>query len=88
METFDESTEVLLVIGNNRVVMPLALALRVAGDVNSCPIIDSTWIDRETLYYVGGAREDAAQIRPITAKMRMEWAATQRTMDKEKEKRA
>jgi hypothetical protein len=82
MEVFDDSTEVLLRINDRDVVMPIALALRVAGDINSSPKITSYWRDRQTLYYIGGP-EPVAQILPITVAMRMEWESNKRKKEEQ-----
>lgn len=82
MEVFDDSTEVVMRINDRDVVMPIALAMRVAGDINSSPKITSFWADRQTHYYIGEP-EPVAQILPITAVMRMTWESNKRQKEAE-----
>jgi hypothetical protein len=82
MEIFDENTEVLLRINDRDVVMPIALAMRVAGDINSSPKIASFWSDRQSMQYIGDP-EPVAQILPITVSMRLTLESNKRRKEKE-----
>lgn len=78
-----EDNDVVLKVGESRIILNMEEALRIASVINSSPRVTSSWSKDGTLNFIGGP-EAVAVIVPITGVDRITWAKNAQAMKEKK----